>query len=363
MARTKNSNLHAAARAKKDEFYTQIEDIENELGHDEYWEFFRGKTILCNCDDPYESEFFKYFAMNFNALGLKKLIVTNYSGSPISGAELVLPGFEEFYAKPRNEIACKIIIPELRDWNGDGREDLEDIRHYILNHGGCWERLKGDGNFLAGDFRSAECIEFLREADVVVTNPPFSLFREYVAQLMKFNKKFAIIGPFNAITYKEIFPLIKNNQIWLGYGFNKGNAYLSLPRGNYKDFADGVYNPETGLVKFRNMTWFTNIPLKKYKEELVLDFEYSPELYPHYDNYDAIEVSKTARIPKDYFGVMGVPITFLDKYNPEQFEIIWTSDRGGDGEIEWLKKPHDRYDAPVIGGKGVYKRIFIRRRV
>ncbi|MBO4401471.1 MAG: adenine-specific methyltransferase EcoRI family protein [Selenomonadaceae bacterium] len=345
----KNKNLNDAARAKKDEFYTQIEDIENELNHDDYREFFRGKTILCNCDDPYESEFFKYFAMNFNALELKKLIVTCYAGSPIVQTELNFDTGGVNIHEHRNQHAYKIVIPELFDWNGDGREDLDDIRHYILNHGGCWERLKGNG-----DFRSAECIELLREADVVVTNPPFSLFREYVAQLMDYRKKFAIIGHQNAITYKEIFPLIKENKIHLGYGFKNAVGFFSAP---YEDYAVASDHRE-GLIRNSGVTWYTNIPLRKHKEELLLDFEYSPEEYPRYDNYDAIEVSKTARIPKDYFGVMGVPITFLDKYNPEQFEILGCTYQYGD--CGYHKDGTDWNG--LIGGKSTYKRLFIRRR-
>ena len=344
-----NRNLNSAARAKKDEFYTQIEDIERELRHEDYRKFFRGKIILCNCDDPYESDFFKYFAMNFNALELKKLIATCYSGSPISGNELVLPGMEEFYSRPRNEIAYKVEISELKDWNGDGREDLLDVKQFIQGHPEIITPLKGNG-----DFRSAECIEILKEADVVVTNPPFSLFREYVAQLMKYDKKFVIVAPFNAITYKEIFPLIMKNKLWLGYGFAHGNAYFSLPKGNYKIFAEGVYDSEKGLVKFRNVTWFTNIPLKKLQEEIFLVFNYSPEKYPKYDNYDAIEVSKTAEIPCDYFGVMGVPITFLDKYNPNQFEIVGCANHGKDSKYDLF--------APQINGKNIFKRLLIRRR-
>lgn len=358
MARNKNSNLHAAARAKKDEFYTQLTDIENELNHDDYREFFRGKTVLCNCDDPYESEFFKYFAMNFNALQLKKLIVTCYSGSPISGNELPLPGFEQFYAKPRNEIAYKVEITELRDWNGDGREDLLDVKQFIQSHPEIITKLKGNG-----DFRSAECIAFLREADVVVTNPPFSLFRKYVAQLMQFRKKFAIIAPMNAVTYKEIFPLIQQNKMWLGYGFKGGDPTFKVPP-EYEEREYRFWIDANGQKwrSFGNMTWFTNIPLRKYKEELPLVCEYSPELYPHYDNYDAIEVSKTARIPMDYFGVMGVPITFLDKYNPEQFEIIGATESEGKGFSEGLWHSSSGVAQAMIGGKRVYKRIFIRRR-
>lgn len=346
----KNKNLNDAARARKDEFYTQIEDIENELGHEDYREFFRGKSVLCNCDDPYESEFFKYFAMNFNALELKKLIVTCYAGSPILQTEFNFDtgGILE-PPRHRNQFAYKIVIPELFDWNNDGREDLDDIKHYILNHGGCWERLKGNG-----DFRSDECIEILRQADVVVTNPPFSLFREYVAQLMDYRKKFVIIAPMNAVTYKEIFPLIQQNKMWLGYGFRGGDPTFKVPP-YYEEREYRFWIDENGQKwrSFGNMTWFTNIPLKKYKEELLLTFEYSPELYPHYDNYDAIEVSKTARIPCDYFGVMGVPITFLDKYNPNQFEIL-----GIANSARWIG-----YECfTIIGGKKIYNRILIRRR-
>ena len=345
----KNSNLTAAARAKKDEFYTQLADIENELRHDDYREFFRGKVVLCNCDDPYESEFFKFFAMNFNVFGLKKLIVTCYAGSPISGVEIPLPGFEQFYTKPRNQIAYKVEIAELKDYDGDGAEGVDDIKYFLKKHPEFVIPLEGNG-----DFRSEECIELLKQADVVVTNPPFSLFREFVALLIKYNKFFAIIGPKNAITYKEIFPLIMQNKMMLGYGFAKGNAYLSLPKGNYKDFADGVYNAETGLVKFRNLNWYTNIPLKKFEDTIPLTCEYSPELYPKYDNYDAIEVSKTVRIPCDYDGVMGVPITFLDKYNPKQFEILGDS-RYHDGNDK-------ADDINYINGKLTYRRILIRRR-
>ncbi len=346
----KNANLAAAARAKKDEFYTQLEDIENELNHNDYRNFFRGKIILCNCDDPYESEFFKYFAINFNALELKKLIVTCYSGSPISGTELVLPGFEEFYSKPRNEIAYKVELNALKDWNGDGREDLLDVKQFIESHPEIITPLEGNG-----DFRSAECIEFLKEADVVVTNPPFSLFREYVAQLMQYKKSFAILGPLNAITYKEIFPFIQSNKMWLGYGFHGKDPTFKVPA-NYEEREYRFWIDETGQKwrSFGNMTWYTNIPLRKYKEELSMEIEYSPELYPKYDNYDAIEVSKTARIPGDYFGVMGVPITFLDKYNPEQFEIV--------GKIDSGKIDEYNLGNPVINGKNLYKRLAIRRR-
>ena len=366
----KNKNLNDAAKAKKDEFYTQLEDIERELNHEEYTNFFKGKTILCNCDDPYESEFFKYFAMNFNALEIKKLIVTCYAGSPVAQTELNFDEGGALDKKHRNEYAYKVIITELKDWNGDGREDLKDIKQYILTHNGCWERLKGNG-----DFRSAECIELLREADVVVTNPPFSLFREYVAQLMQYNKKFAIIGNINSITYKEIFPLIQQNKIWLGYGFKGMVGFFSGP---YEDYAAASQHRE-GLIRNSGVIWYTNIPLKKHKEEILLVQEYTPEKYPHYDNYDAIEVSKTAAIPCDYFGVMGVPITFLDKYNPAQFEILGMTENldlyGLKTKIYTAKECRDQYfklfgkkgtydlnAAGVVNGKKVYQRILIRRR-
>ena len=346
---SKNSNLAAAARAKKDEFYTQLEDIERELNHDDYREFFRGKVIFCNCDDPYESEFFKFFAMNFNAFGLKKLIVTCYAGSPISGVEIPLPGFEADYVKPRNEIAYKVEISELKDYDGDGAEGLDDIKYFLERHPEFVIPLEGNG-----DFRSPECIELLKQADVVVTNPPFSLFREYVAQLIKYNKFFVILGNKNAVTYKEIFPLIMQNKMWTGYtSWAGGLWFVSAVKNNYDKIVDDVKLKNTAAI------WYTNIPLKKSDKELLLTCEYSPEKYPKYDNYDAIEVSKTVRIPCDYDGVMGVPITFLDKYNPKQFEIIGCTYQYGDcgchvEGTSWGAK---------INGRDIYKRLFIRRKM
>ena len=330
----KNSNLAAAARAKKDEFYTQLEDIERELNHEDYRKFFRGKVVFCNCDDPYESEFFKYFAMNFNFLGLKKLIVTCYAGSPISGVEIPLPGFESDYVKPRNEVAYKVEISELKDYDGDGAEGLDDIKYFLERHPEFVIPLKGNG-----DFRSPECIELLKQADVVVTNPPFSLFREYVAQLMQYNKFFAIIGNINSITYKEIFPLIMQNKIRIGYGMGRAISGFLVP--DYYDLHGTEARIEDGkkIVSTNQCLWYTNIPLKKFEDTIPLTCEYSPELYPKYDNYDAIEVSKTARIPCDYDGVMGVPITFLDKYNPKQFEILGMAS----GRDEFLARPVKHY--------------------
>ncbi len=301
--------------------------------------------MFCNCDDPYESNFFQYFVLNFGRLKLKKLIATCYAGSPIAGQQLML--FEE----PETErTPYKAVVTKVYDKTGDNAVDMRDVRALIESGEIPIERLQGNG-----DFRSAECIELLKEADIVVTNPPFSLFREYVAQLVEYGKKFLIIGNQNAITYKEIFPLIKENKMWLGYGFKGGDSHFLIPKENAREFAPGVYDPSTGLVHFRNVTWFTNLDYKKRHERMILFRHYTPEEYPHYDNYDAIEVSKTVDIPCDYDGVMGVPISFMNKYNPEQFEIIGL----------------DRYTVPkeflvggrvAIMGKPRYARILIRNK-
>ena len=319
-----NKSLHKAAAAKKDEFYTQLPDIENELRH--YKSHFNGKVVFCNCDDPYESNFFKYFAMNFNSLCLKKLIATCYATSPIVYTQLnIFREFEVIAAEQYKKKPYKVIITEVTDENNDGRIDLADVEYLLKNKKNVLTLLDGDG-----DFRSKECVELLKQSDIVVTNPPFSLFREYVAQLIEYDKKFIIVGNKNAITYKEIFPLIAINKIWLGYGFKGGNAYFSITD-NYRKYAKGVYNKETGLVKFRNCCWFTNLDIKKRHEDMILYKHYTPKEYPKYDNYDAINVNKVADIPCDYDGVMGVPITFLDKYNPDQFEIV-AFRKGNDGK-------------------------------
>lgn len=333
-----NRNLNAAKRAKKDEFYTQLPDIERELRH--YWPHFRGKTVLCNCDDPYESNFFKYFALRFNQLGLRRLLCTCYNGSPVRGTELLLH-FDGEADEPKRQ-AYMVDIRAVPDLNGDGAVDLTDVRLLLENDRNALRLLQ------TGDFRSPECVALLQEADIVVTNPPFSLFREYVSQLMDYGKRFLIIGPQNAITYKEIFPLIKDNKIWLGYGFNAGNAYFKVPD-NKQTYAAGVYDEEKKLVKFRNCHWYTNLEIPKRHDELDLFCRYSPEDYPKYDNYDAIEVSKVVDIPCDYDGAMGVPITFLDKYNPEQFEIVK------------FRKGNDEKDLS-IKGKCPYFRILIRNK-
>ncbi len=362
----KNANLNAAAKAKKDEFYTQLTDIEKELRH--YRQHFKGKTVLCNCDDPFESNFFKYFVLNFNRLGLKKLIATCYAGSPIANKQLsisaVLGEVEEISNKP-----YKAVVTTVYDKSGDGGVDMFDVAELFKSGENELSELEGDG-----DFRSPECLALLDEADIVVTNPPFSLFREYVTTLLEHEKLFVIIGSFNAITYKEIFPLLRDNKIWLGMGFQNGNAYFRIPEENAREFAQGVYDPESGFVHFRNCTWFTNLDIKKRHEEMILVKRYQPALYPKYDNYDAIEVSKTADIPCDYSGVMGVPITFLDKYCPDQFEIVGMAKRGaGDPALKshvYTKDEYPNYSdlnaTPTlwIDGKlkNTYPRILIRNK-
>lgn len=306
-----NKNLNAAKAAKKDEFYTEMTDIERELQH--YWEHFRGKVVFCNCDDPYESYFFKYFALHFNHLGLKKLICTCYNGSPVQGNELVID-FGDFSDEPR-KVAFKVVITEVKDLNGDGAVDLSDVRYLLQNDKNVISILK------TGDFRDPECIELLKEADIVVTNPPFSLFREYIAQLMEYGKKFLIIGSSNAIHYKEIFPLIMHNRVWLGYKL--GDMAFKVPD-DYEARETRYWQDEKGQ-KWRslgNICWFTNLDHNKRHEELDLVCRYSPEEYPTYDNFDAIDVGKVQNIPYDYDGIMGVPDTILGQFNPDQFEII-----------------------------------------
>ncbi len=321
-----NKNLNAAKTAKKDEFYTEMIDIERELQH--YWPFFRGKVVFCNCDDPYESNFFKYFALHFNHLGLKKLICTCYNGSPVQGNELMID-FGDFADEPK-KIAFKVEITEVRDLNGDGALDLSDVRYLLQNDKNVISILK------TGDFRDPECIELLKEADIVVTNPPFSLFREYISLLMKYEKKFLIVGHQNAIHYKEIFPWIRDGKVWLGYGFKGAAAHFYSP---YEDIAKSG-NHKRNMIRVSGVNWFTNLDHNKRHEEIDLVCHYSAEEYPIYANYDAIEVSKTSDIPCDYPDKMGVPTTFLDKYNPDQFEIIGLAE--GDLGKELGLKPYDR---------------------
>ena len=295
-----NNNLHAAKKNKNDEFYTRFEDIERELAH--YKDHFKGKTVFCNCDDPVSSNFVKYFALCFEHLELKRLIVTHYDNN----------------------------VPSYWVDITHGINNLEEMVAY--------QPLPLAQN---GDFRSNESINFLKQSDIVVTNPPFSLFREYLAQLIEYEKKFLIIGSFNAVTYKEVFPLIKDNKIWLGHNL-------------VKEFV----TPSGEIQKFGNIVWYTNLPHKKRNEELKLFRIYheNEEHYPKYDDYDAIEVSKTVDIPKDFKGLMGVPISFLDKYNPKQFEILGLDDHR-------LIYPKWRGRGPNLNGKAVYRRIIIKNKM
>lgn len=336
------SDLHAAKVAKQDEFYTQLDDISKEVKY--YKQHFQGKVVLCNCDDPYESNFFKYFALNFNTLGLKKLIATCYNGSPIAGDELPLL-FEIEESEPK-KIAYKVEITEVADYNGDGAVNLADVQYLIQNDKNVLSLLKGNG-----DFRSQECIELLKEADIVVTNPPFSLFREFVALLTKFDKKFLIIGNQNALTYKECFKLVSDNKMWLGVSIHSGDREFMIPP-TYEVRSKSLRIDEKGnrYIRVVGVRWFTNLDYPQRYEELVMYKKYTPEEYPKFDNYDAINVNKTSDIPCDYYGVMGVPITFMDKYNPNQFEIIW---RGGD--IDWAENECDFYTPPTPQNSAKYK--------
>ena len=341
-----NKGLGSAKVNKKDEFYTQLTDIANELQH--YTEHFKGKTVLCNCDDPRVSNFFQYFALKFKTLGLKKLITTCYKSQNM-----------DLFSEHQSERAVYLVYEG--DKNGNNVPDPEEI--------GIHE-FKGDG-----DFRSQECIELLKEADIVVTNPPFSLFREYVSQLLEYDKKFIIIGHQNAIKYKEIFPYIRDNKIWLGYGFKGGAAHFIS---NYDDTAVGGEHKK-GMIRVSGVVWYTNLPIKKRYDDLILTEEYTPEKYPKYENFDAINVDKTNDIPKDYYGYMGVPITFVDKYNPNQFEIIGVgiANLGLSIGIQPYKQEHKKYrkeiqkrgavdgDLYMMNGEEVvvpYTRIIIRRK-
>lgn len=376
-----NSNLTEAKRAKNDEFYTQYADIEKEINA--YLEFnpqvFRGKTVLLPCDDPEWSNFTKYFAQNFERLGLKKLISTSYAVESKTYKGTYQPTLFEtsapYYDKKKTKVNGKIFSLS-RDKTGDHKVNVDDLE---------WHYLEGDG-----DFRSAEIKNLRDEADIIITNPPFSLFREFLAWIVESEKQFVIISNLNAITYKEVFPLIKNDKMWLGNGFHAGNAYFSTPFAN--EYGEGIYNPETGLVKFRNVCWFTNLDHGRRHEHIPLmtmadNLKYSKhkevkgkQSYDRYDNYDAIEIPFTDSIPSDYDGVMGVPISFLDKYNPDQFEIVGTTesndpDNAGRTRVYTSQECRDMYQerfgkpgvydlnaSGVVNGIKVFKRVLIRHR-
>jgi hypothetical protein len=319
---SRNSNLHEAKRAKNDEFYTQLTDIEKELSH--YKKHFKGKVVFCNCNDAIHGNFAKYFSLSFEALGLKQLICTSYG----ENAKVFI------YSGDKNGNR----VPDLEDW------EIQD--------------LKGDG-----DFRSDEMIELLKKADIVCTNPPFSLFREYIAQLIQFDKKFLIIGNGNAVTYKEFFPLIKENKVWLGCTLFCGKMpFFKVP--NDTDVSKGAkhyYDKNGELFKQVNsIAWFTNLDHNRRHQPIDLYKKYTPEEFPKYDNYDAINVDKTCDIPIDYNGVMGVPISFLDKYCPTQFQIIGITENANYLSGLYIKGC-DKYDRPYINGKRMYSRILIKK--
>ena len=324
-----NSNLHKARTAKKDEFYTRLEDIENELKH--YRGHFKDKTVFLNCDDPEYSNFWFYFSRNFDFLGLKRLIATHYTGL---GSDNPPPSYALELVRPADGSPTDIENPVRTDLEGDG------------------------------DFRSDEAVEYLQQSDIVVTNPPFSLFREYVAQLMEYEKKFLIIGNTNAITYKEIWPYIQRDELWIGAStFNVG-MYFEVPEG-FEYGASYKFPREMdgkAVCRVSNICWYTNLDNPRRHEDIILfrHYEGNEEQYPKYDNYDAIEVNKVANIPVDYEGYMGVPITFLGKHNPDQFEIAGTSDNGLVPDFMKLSH-HQRHNEPYVAGKKRYKRIFIKR--
>lgn len=341
-----NRNLTQAKKAKNDEFYTQLTDIEKELSH--YTKHFKGKVVLCNCDDPFESNFFRYFVLNFNRLGLKKLITTSYAGSPIAYRQLNMFDYVDGVAPDGRKRAYKAEVTVVHGKTATSGYNMDDIANLFVTGENKLELLEGDG-----DFQSQECLDILDEADIVVSNPPFSHFREYIATLIERKKQFLIIGNMNAITYKEVFPLIKDNRVWTGYKMFGGGMNMIMPKtlfdpNKVKKYV--VNGRGEIIVNIMGVIWYTNLDIKKRHEELILVKQYHghEDEYPHYDNYDAINVDKVVDIPCDYDGVMGVPITFLDKYNPEQFEIIQ------------FRKGNDGKDL-CINGKCPYFRILVQR--
>lgn len=338
-----------AKRNKADEFYTQLNDIELELKH--YKEQFKDKVVFCNCDDPYESNFFKYFAINFNHLGLKKLIATCYDNSPVAYTQMNFFGDNKVVAN-KNRHPYKIEITKVEDCNGDGAVDLADVDYLLKNKQNTMTLLKENG-----DFRSDECVKLLKQSDIVVTNPPFSLFREYIEQLTEYKKDFVIMGNTNALTYREIFKLFKEDKIRTGYtNFNCG-MYFYVP-----DNCERYHKVINGhkLVRVSTSCWFTSLPVTKHKEFLTLYKQYNKDEYPKFDNYNAINVNTYTDIPYDYDGLIGVPVTFLDKFNPMQFELI-----DAIGRYSMLTGPTPETQGKyltAINGIPKYARVIIKRR-
>lgn len=357
----RNSTLNAAKDAKHDDYYTRYDDIQQELNH--YVEHFKGKTVLCNCDDPYESNFCKFFLKNFNYLGLKRLICTSYETSPVIGTQMTLM---DFFGEPVTRGHGYVMdITEVPMANGRGVSD-DDIDQLLKSEKRGVKKLKGNG-----DFRSDECIEYLKQADIVVTNPPFSLLIDYFTQLIKYEKKFLIIGNPNALHYKEVFPLVKNNKVWVGYKSMSADMLFDVD----PEFAEWLvankkpgsgYRIVNGEVKGRAQAiWFTNLDIKKRHEKLILFKHYNEDEYIHYTNFDGIDVSKITDIPCDYYGYIGVPDSFMNSYNPEQFEICGLSTGDSAKEIGIQKNYRGRTDlAYVKNGKNScpFSRIIIRRR-
>ncbi|MFR9592513.1 MAG: adenine-specific methyltransferase EcoRI family protein [Rikenellaceae bacterium] len=337
-SKSANGNLHRAKSSKKDEFYTQLSDIEKELRH--YKDHFKDKVVFCNCDDPRVSNFFHYFSYNFEALGLKKLITTCYKSQNM-----------DLFSE--NDCEEAIYLEYEGDKNGDKIPNPEEIGI---------KPLKGDG-----DFRSDECVELLKQADIVVTNPPFSLFREYVAQLIEYDKKFVIIGNINAVTYKDVFNLFCNNKIWFGHSIHSGDREFQVPN-SYPLNAAGSRIDEKGrkYIRVKGVRWFTNLDYKERHDDLILYKTYkgNEEYYPTYDNYKAVNIDKTKDIPVDYDGVMGVPITFLDKYNPDQFEVLGSDYFVKDGLLDDVINTNwnGKLDRGYLQGKRLYSRILIKNK-
>lgn len=393
MKKNKSENLRKAKAAKNDEFYTQLVDIERELVH--YKDHFKDKVILCNCDDPLESNFFKYFFLNFRFLGLKELITTCYKSQGFAKMSKQDSGRSAKYIRIKRDDDfttvgdSKVVMKKLEELlslslKDNEKQDEETIAKFDENkqklaketknlkpdkQPALFDLIEDNGQNNAGDFRSQACIELLKEADIVVTNPPFSLFREYVAQLMEYGKKFIIIGNPNAISYKEIFTLIKDGKLWLGYKSTGSDQYFHIPEAYQKYLVENkqegsAYRIIDGEIMGRvSCVWFTNLDIRKRHEDLETIFTYAktPEKYPKYDNYDAINVDKVIEIPMDYEGLMGVPITYLDKHNPEQFEILGLGSGEIAAELGVTRNYRGRTDLSLENSKCPYHRLIIRK--
>lgn len=379
-----NRSLGDAKSAKKDEFYTQYIDIEKEV--EAYLEYnlntFKDKTVYCNCDDPFESNFFKYFASNFNRLGLKKLIATSYDGSPIAGQGTLFPEYADGNGARRKPKALAVILDCVRDEDGDGAINISDVELFLKRNKAARLALQGSEDFPGGDFRSPECLAFLEEADIVVTNPPFSLFRDFVAHLVRYDKKFLIIGNQNAITYNDVFPLIRENKLWLGVTIHSGDREFRVPD-YYPLNAVSSRVDENGrkYIRVKGVRWYTNLDHGRRHQKIPLmtqadniKFSRHKEIrgigYETYCNFDALEIPFTDSIPSDFDGVMGVPITFLDRYDPEQFEIVANGDDRDEMQAlgvpplgpEYVGNAGRRKVGVPSTKKAAYKRIFIRHR-